>query len=147
MKRALLIFITLFLIFGTSLYAKNNVIDSQPEILFKYDKLKKNQETFRLQVEFNKAILLLEKGEYEKAIIILKETSSILKIPSFLNIGIAYYKLNQIENALLYLNNIYEFKESAFSNTYSYISACFYLYQIKKREGLSRNNSRCYEEI
>ena len=55
-----------------------------------------------------------------------------LKIPSFLNIGIAYYKLNQIENALLYLNNIFEFKDAVRTNTYSYISTCFYLYQIKK---------------
>jgi len=130
LKRVLLISILFF--YTINLLAKEDIIDSQPEILFKYDKLKKNQENFRLQVEFNKAILLLEKGEYQKAIKILKETSSILKIPSFLNIGIAYYKLNQIENAILYLKNIYDYKESAFSNTYSYISASFYLYQIKK---------------
>ena len=131
MKRIVLLI--LFLLFtSNNLFAKKDIIDSQPEILFKYDKLKKHQEKFRLQVEFNKAILLLEREEYKKAIAILKETSSILKIPSFLNIGIAYYKLNQIENALLYLNNIYEYKEASFSNTYSYISACFYLYQIKK---------------
>lgn len=130
MKRiVLLISITLFSI---SLHAKENIIDSQPEILFKYDDLKKSQKKFRLQVEFNKAILLLEQGEYQKSIKILKETSSILKIPSFLNIGIAYYKLNQIENALLYLNNIYDYKEGAYLNTYSYISSCYYLYQIKK---------------
>lgn len=132
MKKAIYIYIVTLLICTSSLFAKNDVIDSQPEILFKYDKLKKNQEKLRLQVEFNKAILLLEKEEYKKAINILKETSSILKIPSFLNIGIAYYKLNQIDNALLYLNNIYEYKEAAFSATYSYISACFYLYQIKQ---------------
>jgi len=128
-KVVLLIFIFFFSLY---LQAKEDSIDSQPEILFKHDKLKKNQEKFRLQVEFNKAILLLEQGKYKKSIKILKETSSILKIPSFLNIGIAYYKLNQIENALLYLNNIYEYKEAAFSNTYSYISSCYYLYQIKK---------------
>jgi len=102
-KVVLLIFISFFSLY---LQAKEDNIDSQPEILFKHDKLKKNQEKFRLQVEFNKAILLLEQGKYKKSIKILKETSSILKIPSFLNIGIAYYKLNQIENALLYLNNI-----------------------------------------
>ena len=132
MKKFLLALVVVF--FNISLFAKSDSIDSQPEILFRYDKLKKNQENFRLQVEFNKAILLLEKGEYLKSIKILKETSSILKIPSFLNIGIAYYKLNQIENSLLYLNNIYEYKEGAITNTYSYISACFYLYQIKKEK-------------
>ena len=130
MKKVLLIFILIF--FSIKLFAKNDIIESQPEILFKYNKLKKNQENFKLQIEFNKAILLLEKAEYTKAIKVLKETSEILKIPSFLNIGIAYYKLNQIENALLYLNNIFEYKESALSNTYEYISACYYLYQIKK---------------
>ena len=130
MKKVLLITTSLFLCL--SLFAKNDIIDSQPEILFKYDKLKENQENFRLQVEFNKAILHLEREEYTKAIKILKETSQILKIPSFLNIGIAYYKLDQIENALLYLNNIFDYKEAAFSNTYEYISACYYLYQIKK---------------
>lgn len=130
MKKTLLICTLTF--FTTFLFAKNDVIDSQPEILFKYDKLKENQENFRLQVEFNKAILHLERAEYQKAIKILKETSKILKIPSFLNIGIAYYKLNQIDNSLLYLNNIYDYKKAAFSNTYEYISACFYLYQIKK---------------
>lgn len=126
------IFVVCSLFFVNSSFANSVVIDSQPEIIFKYDKLKKDQERFKLQVEFNKAILLLEKAEYEKAIKVFKETSSILKIPSFLNIGIAYYKLGQIDNALLYLNNIYEYKEAAFSHTYSYISACFYLYQIKQ---------------
>ncbi|RXK11993.1 hypothetical protein CP965_11920 [Halarcobacter mediterraneus] len=101
-------------------------------MLFKYNKLKENQEKFELQVEFNKAILLLEKEEYEEAIESFKKTSKLLKIPSFLNIGIAYYKLNQIDNALLYLNNIYDYKEASFSNTYSYISASYYLYLIKK---------------
>ncbi len=113
-------------------FSNEGKIDSQPEILFKYDKLKENQEKFRLQVEFNKAILLLEKGEYKKAIDSFKVTSKLLKIPSFLNIGIAYYKLGQIENAVLYLNNIYEYKEAIYSDTYSYISASYYLYMIKK---------------
>ncbi len=138
MKKIILIYIYI-IFFINVVYAKNGVLDSQPEIIFKYDKLKSDQEKFKLQVEFNKAILLLEKGEYQEAIKIFKETSSILKIPSFLNIGIAYYKLNQIDNALLYLNNIYEYNEAIFSNTYSYISACYYLYQIEKnREYLER---------
>lgn len=127
-----IVFLTLISIFSLSLFAKEDIIDSQPEILFKYDNLKKNQEKFRLQVEFNKAILLLEQGKYKKAIDILKETSKILKIPSFLNIGIAYFKLGQKENALLYLNNIYDFTEAAYSNKYSYISACYYLFQLEK---------------
>ncbi|RXK00774.1 hypothetical protein CRV02_08890 [Arcobacter sp. CECT 8989] len=113
-------------------FSNEGKIDSQPEILFKYDKLKENQEKLRLQVEFNKAILLLEKEEYKKAIETFKITSELLKVPSFLNIGIAYYKLGQIDNALLYLNNIYDYKEAIYSDTYSYISASYYLYLIKK---------------
>ncbi len=122
------IFFIFSLLISFNLYA--NKIDSQPDILFKHKKIEKDQEQFALQMEFNKAVLLLEKGEYKKAIDTFKTTSDVLKIPSFLNIGIAYYKLNQIENALLYLNNIYEYKEAIYTDTYSYISAAYYLYQI-----------------
>ncbi|XPV69267.1 MAG: tetratricopeptide repeat protein [Halarcobacter sp.] len=124
------VFYFFFSIFYITTLLHADKIDSQPDILFKYDKIQKNQEKFRLQVEFNKAVLLLEKGEYKKAIEMFKTTSEILKIPSFLNIGIAYYKLKQKENALLYLNNIYEYKEAIYTDTYSYISAAYYLYQI-----------------
>lgn len=128
------IFYTLLIIFILPLLSFSNEqkIDSQPEILFKYDKLKEDQEKFRLQVEFNKAILLLEKEEYKEAIEIFKTTSKLLKIPSFLNIAIAYYKLEQSDNALLYLNNIYNYKEAMYTDTYSYISASYYLYMIKE---------------
>jgi len=131
LNKVLFIFVVI-LAFSSSLLSKDELTESQPEILFKFDNLKKTQEKFKLQLEFNKGILHLEKEEYKEAIKIFKETSSLLKIPSFLNIGIAYYKLNQIENALLYLNNIFEFKDALNTNTYSYISTCFYLYQIKK---------------
>lgn len=113
------------------LFAKNNE-DSQPEIIFKYDKLKKNQDNLSLQIDFNKAVLLLEKQEYKKAINIFKRTAQIMQIPSFLNIGIAYYKENSIYNAKLYLNKIYDYREAMYSNTYSYMSACYYLYHITK---------------
>lgn len=117
---------------NNTLYAKNELIESQPEILFQYDKLKKSQENLALQVEFNKAVLFLGKGEYEKAIKILEKTSNVIEIPSKLNIGIAYYKLGAIDKAIVYLNTIYENKASANTNTYSYMSACYYLYQISK---------------
>ncbi len=109
-------------------------MESQPEILFKFDKLKKSQSNLALQVEFNKAVLLLEKGQYALAIEILKSTARIMKIPSFLNIGIAYYKLDLMYNARVYLNRIYEYEEAAHTNTYSYMSACYYLYQITKNK-------------
>lgn len=130
-KNIFLLLLSLFLL-STSVFSKEIENESQPEILFKYDKLKESQETFKLQVDFNKAILLLEKEQYDEAIKMFKKTSQILKIPSYLNIGIAYYKQNKMENAFLYLNNIYEYKEAVSLNTYSYISSCFYLYQIKK---------------
>lgn len=129
----------IFLFMPLSLFSQEkSVIDSQPEILFQFEKLKKNQENISLQVDFNKAILYLESNEYEKAIELFKKTGRILKIPSFLNIGIAYYKLDSIHNAKVYLNKIYELEEAAFSNTYSYMSAAYYLYEI--------NNDRRYLE-
>lgn len=121
-----------FLLLNCTLYAKKELIESQPEIIFQYDKLNKIQKSFALQVDFNKAVLLLEKEQYEDAIKILKETANVLQVPSYLNIGIAYYKLNSIDNAVVYLNKIYENKASATEHTYSYMSACFYLYQISK---------------
>ena len=112
------------------LSAEKPLVESQPEILFQFEKLKKTQENISLQVDFNKAILYLESQEYEKAIALFKKTGKILKIPSFLNIGIAYYKLNSIHNAKIYLNKIFDLEEAAFSNTYSYMSSAYYLYKI-----------------
>ena len=86
------------------------------------------------QVEFNNAVLLLEKGEYLKAIDILKDTSKFLKIPSYLNIGIAYYKLNYMHNAKVYLERIYAYDAAITEDTYSYMSACYYLYLISDNE-------------
>ncbi|MEZ4693228.1 MAG: tetratricopeptide repeat protein [Aliarcobacter sp.] len=114
------------------LYANQDLIESQPEIIFQFEKLKKTQENLSLQVDFNKAVLHLSKNEYEEAIELFKRTSKILEIPSSLNIGIAYYKLGSIDNAIVHLNKIYEKEENASSNTFSYMSACYYLYQISK---------------
>ncbi|MGB1227195.1 MAG: tetratricopeptide repeat protein [Poseidonibacter sp.] len=133
MKNSLVYKIVLILIFLCStLYAKKDLIESQPEIIFQFDKLKKSQENLKLQVDFNKAVLLLSKNEYKKSIEIFEETAKILEIPSFLNIGIAYYKLNSIDNAIVYLNKIYENEINANDHTFSYISSCYYLYQISK---------------
>ncbi|MDZ7819068.1 MAG: hypothetical protein U5K55_10830 [Aliarcobacter sp.] len=92
------------------LYANidTDIIESQPEIIFQFEKLKKTQENLALQVDFNKAVLHLSKNELNEAIELFKKTSTILEIPSYLNIGIAYYKLNSIDNAIVYLNKIYE---------------------------------------
>ena len=116
------------------LYANidTDIIESQPEIIFQFEKLKKTQENLALQVDFNKAVLHLSKNELNEAIELFKKTSTILEIPSYLNMGIAYFKLNSIDNAIVYLNKIYEKQENVKSNTFSYMSACYYLYQISK---------------
>ena len=118
--------------FNTILYVKADVLESQPEIIFQFEKLNKTQENLALQVDFNKAVLHLSKNEYNEAIDLFKKTAKILEIPSYLNIGIAYYKLNSVDNAIVYLNKIYEKEENSKIHTFSYMSACFYLYQISK---------------
>jgi tetratricopeptide (TPR) repeat protein len=117
---------------NTILYANTDLIESQPEIIFQFEKLKKSQETLALQIDFNKAVLHLSKNEYNEAIELLKKTTKLLMIPSYLNMGIAYYKLNSVDNAIVYLNKIYEKTENQKNHTFSYISACYYLYQISK---------------
>lgn len=123
----------LFTIFiNYTLYAEQDLIESQPEIIFQFEKLKKSQENLSLQIDFNKAVLHLSKNEYEEAIKLFEKTSKILEVPSYLNMGIAYYKLNSVDNAIVYLNKIYEKQENANIHTYPYMAACYYLYQISK---------------
>jgi tetratricopeptide (TPR) repeat protein len=120
------------ILLNCTLYAKNQLIESQPEIIFQFQKLKKSQENLSLQVDFNKAVLLLSKNKYDESIKIFKSTARILPVPSNLNIGIAFYKLNSIDNAIVYLNKVYANTINATDNTFSYMSACYYLYQISK---------------
>lgn len=136
----ILIFTSFLVSFTYVNAAEKSEIESQPEIIFKYNNLISNENKISNEVEFNKGVLLLEKGEYLKAIEILKKTSKFLQIPSYLNIGIAYYKLNSLHNANIYLNRIYHHEEAVFNNTYSYMSACYYLY-------LTSNNKRYLEKI
>ncbi len=114
------------------LYANEDLIESQPEIIFQFEKLKKSQENLSLQIDFNKAVLHLSKNEYEDAIKLFEKTSKILEVPSYLNMGIAYYKLGSIDNAIVYLNKIYEKQDNVSNHTFAYMSACYYLYQISK---------------
>ena len=126
-----IVFLLIFFIVPQKLFSvEKPLIESEPEILFQFDKLKKNQENISLKVDFNKAILYLESKEYEKAIASFKKTATFLKIPSFLNIGIAYYKLDNVHNAKIYLEKIYDLEEAAYSNTFSYMSAAYYLYKM-----------------
>ena len=118
--------------FNSILYAVDDLIESQPEIIFQFEKLVKSQENLSLQIDFNKAVLHLSKNEYEEAIKLFEKTSKILEVPSCLNMGIAYYKLGSVDNAIVYLNKIYEKPENANIHTYPYMAACYYLYQISK---------------
>jgi tetratricopeptide (TPR) repeat protein len=111
---------------------ETQLYESGPNVIFHYDHLSKKEKEIALQVDFNNAVFYLEQDQYLKAIKLFKRTATILKVPSFLNIGIAYYKLNSINNAYLYLKKIYDIKEAANFDTYSYLSASYYLYQITK---------------
>jgi hypothetical protein len=129
------------LIFHIILFSKESkIIESQPEILFEYKKLNRQQNKIALQVKFNNAVLYLEQEKYISAIRLFKQTQKILKIPSFLNIGIAYYKLKSLNNAYLYLNKIYQMKEIATQDPYSYMSATYYLFKLT-------NNKKYIDEI
>ena len=109
---------------------ENKTTESQPQILFEHQDLTSAQNKRELIVKFNTAVLYLEKKRYKEAIVLFKEASPLLKIASFLNIGISYYKLNSENNAYLYLKKIYDIKELQFKDRYSYFSAAYYLYKI-----------------
>ena len=101
--------IFLLLLLNNILYANEDLIESQPEIIFQFEKLKQSQENLALQIDFNKAVLHLSKNEYNEAIDLFKKTSNILEVPSYLNMGIAYYKLDSIDNAIVYLNKFIDY--------------------------------------
>ena len=58
--------------------------------------------------DFNKAVLLLSKNEYKESIEIFETTAEILEVPSYLNIGIAYYKLGKYQKANRYYRKAYK---------------------------------------
>jgi len=127
-----LFFVSFFLSFlPLSLYGeKGKTTESQPQILFEHKNLKEVENRRELLIRFNTAVLYLEEEKYLHAIKLFKQSAQILKIPSYLNIGIAYYKLGSINNAYMYLRKIYDFKELQFKDKYSYFSAAYYLYKI-----------------
>ncbi len=125
-----LVVFLLSIFFSNSLAKEDSTLESQPQILFKHKELKESQVNRELLIKFNTAVLYLEQEKYLHAIALFKQSAKILKIPSYLNIAIAYYKLNSIKNAYLYLKKIYDFKELRFNDKYSYFSAAYYLYKI-----------------
>ena len=136
MKKIFFVLLTPLFLFSL----ENKTIESQPQILFEHKKLEDKQERRELLLKFNTAVLYLEQEKYLHAIQLLKQSSKILKVPSYLNIGIAYYKLKSNNNAYLYLKKIYDFKELQYKDKFSYFSAAYYLYKIT-------NNKEYIEEI
>ena len=107
-----------------------NIIKSQPEILFEYKNLKESQSKIELNIEFNKAVALMKDKKYIEAIEAFEKTISFIEVPSYLNIAIAYYNLQEYDNAKLYFEKIYQNPENVYDESYAYMSACYYLYQI-----------------
>jgi len=119
------------LLSSISLFAqKKSTLESQPQILFKHKELKESQVNRELLIKFNTAVLYLEQEKFLHAIALFKQSAKLLKIPSYLNIAVAYYKLNATKNAYLYFKKIYDFKDLKFNDKYSYFSAAYYLYKI-----------------
>ncbi len=112
------------------LAVENKTLESQPQVLFEHKNLMEAQEKRELIIKFNTAVLYLEQQKYQEAISLFKQTAKLIKVASFLNIGIAYYKLNSEKNAYLYLKKIYDLKELSYKDKFSYFSAAYYLYKI-----------------
>ena len=105
---------------------------SQPEVVFDYSKIKSSFEATNAQSQFNKGVVLLGQKKYKQAIDIFKQTAQFYQLPSYLNIGIAYFRLNSNSNAKLYFEKIYTTKDAQFSDIYVFLSSCYYLYKITK---------------
>lgn len=129
-------FATFFLFFFTiNLWGEaSSNLKAQPEILFDYKKFKDSQQESAAQLEFNKAVVLLRDKKYQQAIEIFKITAKVYKFPSYLNIGISFYKLDSNKNAKLYFDKIFTNGDASYQDLYSYLSSCFYLYKITNDE-------------
>ena len=127
----LIIFV--YILFFSNIYAAKIIeYESQPNILKENKYIKKQLSLYESKTQFNIAVLYLEQEKYLKAISIFKKTANKLKVESFLNIGIAYYKLKSQNNSYLYLKKLYDLKNLNKQNIYAYVSTCYYLYLITK---------------
>jgi hypothetical protein len=123
--------ILISVIFILNVYSSDlTTYESQSNIIFENKHIKKQINSYELRTNFNLGVLYLEQEQYLKAIKIFKITAKKLKVESFLNIAIAYYKLKSNKNAFLYLNKLYGLTNLSKQNLYAYISTCYYLYQI-----------------
>ncbi len=124
-------YIIILFLLSFPLWAKENkTLESQPQILFEHQNLLSEQEKTELLLKFNTGVLYLEQKRYKEAIALFKQSAKLLKVASYLNIGIAYYKLDAHKNAYLYLKKIYNLKDLVNNDKFSYFSSAFYLYKI-----------------
>ncbi|MBL3519857.1 tetratricopeptide repeat protein [Arcobacter lanthieri] len=124
--------IVIFFLFSNTILYANNIIESQPQVIFELQKLENSNENLEIQVDFNKAVLLFKKNEYEDALKLFNKTSEVFEAPSLLNIGIIYYKQNKKEEAINTFKKIYSKKTNLINQPYSFISSCYYLFLITK---------------
>lgn len=122
--------IAIFFMLNTILYA--NIIESQPQVIFELEKLGASSENLEIQVDFNKAVLHFRKGEYKEALRLFEKTSKVFEAPSLLNIGIIHYKQKEEEKAKELFLKIYSKKTNLLNQPYSFISSCYYLFEITK---------------
>ena len=130
MKKSIYKIVIIFFILNNFLYA--DIIESQPQIIFELEKLEASNENLEIQVDFNKAVLHFRKGEYKDALRLFEKTSKVFEAPSLLNMGIIYYKQKDDEKAKELFNKIYSKKTNLLNQPYSFISSCYYLFEITK---------------
>ena len=130
MKKSIYKIVIIFFILNNFLYA--DIIESQPQIIFELEKLEASNENLEIQVDFNKAVLHFRKGEYKDALRLFERTSKVFEAPSLLNMGIIYYKQKDEKKAQELFNKIYSKKTNLLNQPYSFISSCYYLFEITK---------------
>ena len=124
--------VSTFLFLSTTFLYGNNIIESQPQLIFELQKLGSSNENLEIQVDFNKAVLHLKRDEYDEALKLFLKTSKVFEAPSLLNIGILYFKQNNKEKALEYFNQIYSKKTNLINQPYPFIASCYYLFELTK---------------
>ena len=116
------------------LFLNANTLKSHPDILFDYKNLVDSKNKIEIHLEFNKAVRLMEQKNYKEAIESFQKSSSLLQVPSYLNMAIAYYNIENFDEAKKYFSMIYENPENVYDESYAYMSSSYYLYQITNDE-------------
>lgn len=141
-------YILIFFLFFIQLNAVESLYESQPNIIFKYNEIKEKVNNYNSIIIFNKSILLIEEKKYELAIKELKGiiNNKELDLQIKVNLGIAYYKLNNKNQSLIYLNSLIN-KKVLKKNPYIYLIASYYKSLIKKDDLILINSLYKYENL